>query len=369
MKTVLFLIPTLGGGGAEKVLVNLANNLDKTKYDVTVQTIFKNDVHSSSLNKDVKFVRGKVKAFRGNVVLSKLFSPAFLYRTIVKKRYDIVIAYLEGLACRIVAGCPYDDVKKMAFVHIKVNSTKSASYCFRNIDEMNKLYNRFDVISCCAETVKQGFENAVKLDKPCIVLYNVNETEDIVAKSNMPLENFKFSDDINLISVGRLVKQKGFDRLINVHKRLLDEGIKNYLYILGEGDLRSSLEKQVEDLNVQDTVHFLGFQTNPYHYVANADLFVCSSIEEGFSTAVTESLVVGTPIVSTNCSGAYELLGYANEYGIVTENNEDALYDGVYNMLVKEGKLAYYKERAKERGSNFSKSKTIEAVEKVLDNV
>lgn len=81
--------------------------------------------------------------------------------------------------------------------------------------------------------------------------------------------------------------------------------------------------------NLTDTFTFLGYRDNPYKYVKKADLYVCSSRREGFSTAVTEALIVGTPVVSTNCSGAYELLGKNNEYGIVTENNEDALYEGI----------------------------------------
>lgn len=366
MKSVLFLIPTLDGGGAEKVLVNLANNLDKEQYSVTVQTIFKAGVHSSSLNKDVKYIAGKVKAFKGNVRLFKLFSPRFLYRRIIKKRYDIVVAYLEGVACRIIAGCPYSDSKKLAWIHGEQKTIKVASYSFRSEKEMNNLYNNFDKIICVAETVKNDFESLVKLDKPCAVLYNTNETEDIIKKAQEPLSDFIFSKDFNLISVGRLTPQKGFDRLINVHKKLLDCGIKNNLYILGEGHLRRGLELQAETLGVKNTVYFLGFQKNPYNYVAGADLFVCSSRQEGFSTAVTEALVVGIPVISTNCSGAYELLGNNNEYGIVTQNDEESLFEAVYELLMNNRKLKDYRTRAQKRGEDFSKEKRVEAVEEML---
>lgn len=369
MKSVLFLIPTLDGGGAEKVLVNLANNLNKEKYDVTVQTIFSNGLHSSSLRKEVHYIHGKRKAFRGNVALFKLFSPRFLYKRIIKKRYDIVIAYLEGVACRIVSGCPHANVKRMAWIHGEQKTIKAAAYSFRNKAEMNKLYNRFDGIACVAETVKKDFESLVHLNKPCQVLYNTNETEEIVKKAQEKLEEVVFSVEYNLISVGRLISQKGFDRLINVHKRLLDSGLKNHLYILGDGELRGTLHQQVQGLSLNDTVHFLGFQDNPYKYVANADLFICSSLQEGFSTAVTESLVVGTPVVSTNCSGAYELLGYDNEYGIVTENEENALYDAVYQILSDKTKLDFYRKQAKLRGGMFLKEYTIGMVESVLDNL
>ena len=96
---------------------------------------------------------------------------------------------------------------------------------------------------------------------------------------------------------------------------------------------------------------------------------MCSSRREGFSTAVTEALIVGTPVVSTNCSGAYELLGDNNEYGIVTENDEDALYDGIKKMLTEENLLQHYKEQAIVRGRRFSTEKTVKAVEDMLNNL
>lgn len=367
MKSVLFFIPTLDGGGAEKVLVNLANNLDKEKYSVTVQTIFKAGVHSSSLNKDVEYIAGKTKAFKGNVRLFKFFSPEFLYRKIIRKRYDIVVAYLEGVACRIVSGCPYSDSKKVGWIHGEQKNIKAASYSFRSEKEMNTLYNRFDKIACVAETVKTDFESLASLNKDCVVLYNTNETDEIIEKSKEPLQGFKFSKELNLISVGRLTPQKGFDRLINVHKRLLDCGIKNNLYILGQGQLRDKLTMQSEELGVSKSVHFLGFQKNPYNYVANADLFVCSSRQEGFSTAVTEALVVGTPVVSTNCSGAYELLGNNNEYGIVTEQSEEAIFQAIYKLVTNEGQLNYYRNQATTRGAVFSKKKTVASVETAFE--
>lgn len=98
----------------------------------------------------------------------------------------------------------------------------------------------------------------------------------------------------------------------------------------------------------------VGYRTNPYKYVKNCDLYVCSSHSEGFSTSVTESLVVGTPVVTTLCSGMTELLGENNEYGIVTENNEDALYEGIKKMLTTPDLLDAYAAKAKERGKAFS---------------
>ena len=110
-------------------------------------------------------------------------------------------------------------------------------------------------------------------------------------------------------------------------------------------------------------------KNNPYKYVAKADLFVCCSRREGFSTAVTESIIVGTPVLSTNCSGAYELLGENNEYGVVTDNNVDSLYTGLYRLLTSPNLLSHYRNQAKIRAKMFSKEKTVTAVEDMLLNL
>ena len=90
---------------------------------------------------------------------------------------------------------------------------------------------------------------------------------------------------------------------------------------------------------------------------------------EGFSTAATESLIVGTPVVTTLCSGMEEMLGKANEYGLITENNEDALYNGIKKVLTEKGLLDHYAEKALERGKFFSREKTVQAVENMFESL
>ena len=95
-------------------------------------------------------------------------------------------------------------------------------------------------------------------------------------------------------------------------------------------------------------------------------MFVCASHAEGFSTAATEALIVGTPVITTRVSGMEEMLGSNGEYGIITENDEEAIYQGIRDMLTTPGKLEHYKEKAKERGSYFSTEQTVAAVEEML---
>lgn len=366
MKKILFLIHDLSYGGAEKVLVNLANNLDKTKYDVTIQTLFDVGVNKQFLSKDVHYIGGMKKMFSGNAKLMKLLSPSLLCKIVIRDNYDIVVSFLEGPCSRIVSA--YQG-KKVAWIHVEHNTTEELSASFRNKKEMAKCYNSFDKIICVADTVKKNFSSLFDLKVDCEVLYNVNETEQIIEKSKEEQNVIKHSNGTyNIVSVGRLsFAHKGYDRLVRIHKRLLENGIDNKLYILGEGGDKDKLLRMISELQIENSCFLLGFEKNPYKFVSDADLFVCSSHHEGFSTAVTEALILGVPVVSTEVSGARELIG-DSEYGILTKNDEDALYNGIYKILIN-NQLDYYREQAKLRGKKFSTAETTLAVERMLQNI
>lgn len=364
MQTILFLIPSLASRGAERVLVNLVNNLDKGRFRVTLQTLFDVGELKQEIHSDVEYKGGLPFVLRGYVQLMKFFPPQLLYKTIIGERYDIIVAFLEGAVTRIVSGCPYPDSKKVAWIHVEQHTMPVVSYCYRNGAEVKRCYRCFDKIVAVSHTVRQDIESLLPVH--CDVLYNINEDEQIRAFSKVPIQESQLSSGFNLISVGKLDPQKGFDRLIRIHARLIREGIANHLYLVGSGPQASELKQLVLDLDVSGTVHFLGYQSNPYKYVSRSDLFVCSSRFEGLSTAVTEALILGRPVVSTRCSGAEELLGFNNEYGIVTDNDEDALYRGVHQMLTTPDLLLHYAEQAKEASKRFCKASTLPQVEYYL---
>lgn len=369
MKKILFLIPTLMHGGAEKVLVNLVNNLDPTKYEVTLYSIFDEGVNKEFLKSHVKYQFKFKKVFRGNSQLMKLFTSKFLYRFFIKDDYDIIISYLEGPAARIIAGCPNPKVKKVAWIHIELNDKKEAKVGFISIGAARKAYEKYDQIVAVSKTVGECFKKNITDKIPLQVLYNTNETEQIRKLGLEPVENVFDKETIQVCSVAKIATTKGFDRLLIAHKRLMDEGFVHHVNILGIGNEQGNLERRAKELGVSESFRFLGFHSNPYQYVSKCDLYVCSSHVEGFSTAVSEALILGIPVVSTNCSGAYELLGYHNEYGMVTENNTDAIYEGMKEMLANPHKLAYYRSQAVKRGYYFSKENTVKAVENLLDEL
>ncbi len=367
MIKVLFLIHDLGQGGAEKVLVNLVNNMDQSKFDITVMALFGGGVNEQFLKENIHYQVAFPKAFPGNSHIMKLLSPTYLHKFLIKDKYDIEVSYLEGPAARIVSGCPNMDTKLVSWIHVEQHSKEIAAKAFRSFKESEQCYYRFDNTICVSESVKKDFLSIYPRISNIDVLYNTNETAHILAQKEEAVEeDFVEDNSIKLCGVGKIVPIKGFDKLARIHKRLIDDGLNVHTYILGIGSEKDRIRKYLSDEGIEDTFTFLGYQTNPYKYVSKCDIFICSSIAEGFSTAATEALIVGTPVVTTPVAGMEEMLGSNNEYGIITEMNEDSLYRNIKELVVNSEKLKHYKKQAVIRGKYFSKDNTVAAVEEKL---
>ena len=367
MIKILFLIHDLGHGGAEKVLVNLVNNMDRTKFDISVTALFGGGVNEQFLKPDIHFRAVFPRMIPGNSHWMKLMTPKQLHRLCVKEHYDIEVSYLEGPSARVISGCCDPDTKTACWIHIEQRSPQHTSGSFRTYSEALACYNTFDKILTVSQRVKDTFLQMMPACVPVDVMYNTNESAQILRSSAEAVEDGLFSNsEIKLVGVGKLIKGKGFYRLLPIIKQLRTDGHPVHLYLLGVGPMQAEMEQTCSRLGISNSVTFLGYQTNPYKYVAKCDLFVCASFAEGFSTAATEALIVGTPVCTVEVSGMKEMLGEHNEWGIVTENNEEALYMGIKALLDDPGKLAHYKEKAIERGRRFSTEETVRAVEEML---
>ena len=366
MKKVLFLIHDLLGGGAEKVLVNLVNNMDYSKFDVTVMCIFDVGENKKSLRSEVHYKYVYKKVFKGNQHFMKLLSPESLHKKYIKDVYDIEVAYLEGPCARIISGCQNKDTKLVSWIHCTMKSKEQVSGAFRSYSEAAECYKRFDKMAFVSKDTQNCFVRYCNVNPNMCVLYNTNETEQILLEAKEPVKEIKDDGLFKLVGTGKLEKLKGFDRLIRIQKKLLHDGYKTQTYVLGKGSEEDNLRKIAEDLGVTDSVHLLGYQSNPHKYVAKCNLFVCTSFSEGFSTAATEALIVGTPVCTVEVSGMKEMLGENNEYGIVTKNDEDALYEQIKNLLDDTDLYTRYKRMAEIRGKDFSTEKTVLKVEKML---
>ena len=361
------MIHDLGHGGAEKVLVNLVNNMDPKQFEIHVTALFGGGVNEQFLAPHIRYRAIYPKAMPGNSHMMKLLTPKQLHRMYVKGHYDIEVSYLEGPCARIISGCTDPKTKTVCWIHIEQRTQKRAGASFRSHQEAMDCYDRFDRIICVSDTVRQDFHNLLPVKVPTEVLYNTNESAKIMALSGEAVEDGLFSDkEIKLVGVGKLLKNKGFHRMLPVVQKLRRDGYPVHLYILGIGPMEEEMKQAAAELGISDAVTLLGYQTNPYKYVAKCDLFVCASHAEGFSTAATEALIVGTPVCTVEVSGMKEMLGENNEWGIVTENNEEALYQGIKRLLDDPELLAHYKEKAAQRGKTFSTENTVRAVEDML---
>lgn len=366
---VLFLIQDLGGGGAEKVLINLVNNMDPEKFDITVMALFGGGENERLLESHIRYWNMWRRPYKGNSVFMKLFPPAFLHRVIIRDNFDIEVAYLEGASHRIVSGCDNPHTRLFAWQH-SFPLKKERSYIgFNTLCESDKYYRKYNAIVCVSKSIKEQFGRWHPTLHNLIVAYNTNESERIKRLSMEQVEKNVFNDgEIRLIGIGKITQNKGFDRLAHIHKRLTDKGYPIHTYILGTGGDKDKITQFLKENNITDSFTFLGYQKNPYKYLSKCHIFVCSSFSEGFSTAATEALIVGIPVVTTSVSGMREMLGDNNEYGVVTDNTEEALLEGILSLIKHPEKIAYYQNKARERGAVFNTVNTVKAVEKLLLN-
>lgn len=373
MKKILFLIETMNGGGAERVLTDLVNNLDPQKYDITIQTIWNEGLYLNQLNSNIhhKSVLKSKLSDRTSFFLSILYfiilSPKWVYNKFIKDEYDIEIAFLEGISTKYIGASTNKKAKKYTWVHIDLFNFFYIKNIFFSTKKAKKCYCKFDKILCVSNTVKSNFYKRFGLKENVEVVYNVVDDQSIVEKAQQIPEDLSKDTDnrFKMITIGRLTKQKGYDRLLRVHSKLIEDGFDYTLWIIGEGEDRGDLESIIKDKGIQDSTKLLGFKSNPYPYIKYCDLFVCSSLAEGFSTVATESTILGVPIVTTACSGMKELLG-DSEYGLIVDNNELALYEGLKEILTNTSLYEHYKIKATERSSYFKKEKRICEIEKIL---
>ena len=377
MIKVLFFIESLSGGGAEKVLCDIVKGLDKAKYDITVKTVTDNGIYDEEVKRTCKYesilkVKYNQSTFLKKIVYKIKYKlmyslPAkYIYKLIVRERYDIEIAFVEGYATKIIGSYRISGVKKIAWVHVDPIERSYADNYFNSISDHSECYSSFDRIICVSDSVKRAFLEKYQIEGDKVIkIYNPINKNNIIEKalqykSNIPKSTFR------LVTVGRLVKEKGFDRLLRCISRLKNiDNIYTELIILGEGDLKSQFMEYIKENNLIQNVKLLGFKKNPYPYIASADLFVCSSRAEGFSLVIAEALVLGVPVISTNCSGPNELLEFG-ESGILVDNNEEALYKALKSVIKNDVLLGELRFKSQKRAKSFEYDQSISYIEDVL---
>lgn len=364
MIKILFFIDTLSGGGAEKVLLNLVNAMDKSKFDITVQTLFPDEA-AKHLDSAVRYKYCYKNASKiGNLRMRAEAEIGLTYSLHIKDDYDIEVAYLECGSTKIMSASTNNKATKLAWVHCDLS--KKAGNVSAFVNETAKYYKKFDKIVCVSDDARNSFIEMYGNSPETVTIYNCYNDREIKEKAELPIETEISLPRPLLLAVGRLTEQKRFDRLLKIQYRLKYEGVDFSLLILGEGKERKKLEKYISENSLEDHVMLPGFCENPYPYMKYADLLVCSSAYEGFSTFFVEGMILDKPMITTDCTGMKELL-QDGKYGMITENSEEGLYQGIKRILTEKDVFESL-QKSVQRNNMFSLGNSVKKTEEFFES-
>lgn len=342
-RKIAFFVNSLGEGGAEKILQNLLNGADIPLDETTIYCLKREPVPSGyppgvhfrflfdSLREgDPLWKRLAVKTCnKVKLWVYNRCSPKTFYRLFVRGTYAVEVAFIEGFATRIVSGSTQPG-RKLAWVHIDLAANHWSLEAYRSAEEEKQAYRRFDTVVSVSRGVQASVEALAGPLTDSRVLYNPVDASRVRARSQ-ELAPERPGGTL-LCAVGRLVPQKGFDLLLAACASLARAGYAFHLWILGEGPERGRLVEQIDSCGLADRIELLGRRENPWPYMRAADWLVCSSRSEGYSTVITESLILGTPVIATPCAGVAEQLG-DGEFGIVTSDGGEGLVNALRSIL------------------------------------
>jgi len=367
-KRIRFLINTLEGGGAEKVLVNLVGILPQDEYDVTVVSVT-GGVFEKSLP---AYVNYKKIVKTNNPFLKKFFEklvcklPYSVFNSLfLKGEYDIEAAYIHGFPTRVIAKKCGSKAKTLAFVHGDFSKKFSVESLYKSNEECLEEYKKFDRVCFVSSLALDGFKKRLGDADNLSVVHNIIDYRQVM-KSSLEEPPVRFeTDGLKIVTVGRLTDVKGYRRLIECAGKL-EEKYSFELIIVGDGEEKAELEKQIADNGI-NSVRLVGFYDNPYCIIAQADWYICSSYQEAYNTAIAESISLGIPALTTDCAGMDEILENG-KLGIICENSDEALYNAL-EKLFDSTDYAYYKKNATEKSAALQSSNPLGDYEKLLSDL
>ena len=379
-KKILIRIGSLRHGGAEKVLATFLKNLPKDKYEIDLLLNLYSGKYLSEipdwvniiyLNKGEMITTNRLqdiprKAFRVLYQWIMKRFPKLLYKCILKgKKYDIEFAGIHGFRDEILQS-PIKTSKKVMWIHNDLRKTEFHNYT----DEEIRKFFGYDKILVISKHIQKDFENLAKNDDErsrIVRIYNPLDTEEVLRKSqSLTLE--KQTSVPTFLSVGTIFPQKGFDRLLKVHRKLLDEGFPHNIIIIGDGYDFQNIKKLRDELGVQETIEMLGFTDNPYPYFRDADFYVLSSRYEGFPTVLFEAITLKKNIIATDVSGVREMLENG-KLGFIVENTEEGIYEGMKKALAQPSDFQAYQDNLKCYEMTFNLENSVRKIMEILDNL
>lgn len=335
LNKIMFFLPSLGGGGAERTVIQLANNLVQLgrKVDVVVCDI------SGVKGKLLPEVDPQIQLIDLNCgrVANTIFPLKKLLQAV---EYDVLVA--TQTHTNIIAALARRLAKSQVRLILREVSTPSknlklqgmAKWLLKTLVKMT--YPAASQVVCVSNGVLDDFREYYDYSKNNLVtIYNPVIDETYAEKLQVPVQHRFFQPEHKVIlAVGRLTEAKNFGFLIRSFHALYQQHSETRLIILGEGELRGELEQLVHDLSLSDVVDLPGFDPNPYAYFKYAELFVLSSNWEGLPGVLIQALVSKIKVMSTNCpSGPKEILADA-KFGLLVECNDQAGMTAAMNFAL-----------------------------------
>lgn len=388
MKKLLFVIPSLRDGGAERSLVNLLSELSPKQYDIDLLLFkkggtFYNQVPEyvhileqppilqrlyAPVRKAGKYMPIKVlanglsKIVKKGMGEQKAFVWEYFYKYCIDgldKEYDVAIGYLGGESTYYIV----DKVKAKKRVHWVHNDYRTSGMPKKyDMKLFSKVDNIVTISDECLSILQEEFP--VYTTK-CSCIANITSSVVILNRANefFPQEYDKCDNVI--LSIGRLSEQKGFDMAIDAAMELKNKGIKFKWFIVGSGPLEEKLQERIEKNKVGDYVFLLGTRINPYPYIKNCKILAQTSRYEGKSVVVDEAKILGKPILATSYPTVKDQISDGTE-GIIVSMDSKGIADGIERLLV-DDKLREKIEinlKSKDYGNQNEVKKYIELFEK-----
>lgn len=387
-KNILFVIDSLGGGGAERIISYLANHLDRNKFKISlclslgsvIDYNISEDVRICLLQRSCSNIQhsfiGKILSFFYKSHLGTFIFSSRAFKDIIEKeRPHLIVSFLPNsniitLLTKIlfkttIPICCSDrnnvslEIKRLPYPTLRRIFSKT-------------IYKKADMYIAISEGVKENLIRNFKFpEKKIVTIYNGVNRDYVEAQSHEPLEG-KIKDILSnkeiykIITVGRLTAQKNHECLLKAFRQVT-RTLNCHLFILGEGEKREDIETLSSHLHINNEVHFLGWEKNPFKYMKLCDLFVLTSLWEGFGNVLIEAMALGLPIISTNCPfGPSEILDNG-KYGIlVPSDNPDALSEAIVRVLINKGLRKDLSRKSQQRASEFSMEKMLNAYESLF---
>ncbi len=353
------------GGGSERQIIELTNGLvDKGHKVIVLLTDRKGDLVSElSSEIDVVFYRPATNLFSRLVLIyktAKVQKPDILYSRLWRTKPATVLAgKILGIKTVLV---------EVNNINAKLSLQLSV---IRKVMKLVKVicYKMADLVITQSEEGKKGLSDLGVENKSRTVHNGIN-TYRIEKQSKEKVSHNWFNDDVPVaVAVGRFNPQKGYENLIEAIS-VVNETSPLRLLIIGDGPLKNKIVGKAEELGIKDKVDFTGSVSNPHKYTAKCDIFVCSSVFEGFSNSLLEAIALGLPTVSTDHKfGANEMIENGKSGILVPVSDPKAMAEAILRIL-EDGELQKtLSHNAQERAQNFTIQKTVSEYEKLFREV